>query len=410
MRRPAALFVAFVLAFVPFATARATDGTTDCPDTSTCHFPSPQQCASGNDDGVWDGGAPGHGSVCVGAAGHDIVYVGGNVLISCGTVLVADVNVIDGPSTQPPSDPNSCPYGEAVVVHDPSVAKDHGTYYLFSTGAGIPIWRSNDLKTWRAVGTVFAKALPDWAAATFPETVPWAPDISFFAGQWHVYYAISTFGSKTSAIGFATSPTLNPHDPRYAWTDDGVVVRSDNTTAYNAIDPNVYVENGHQRLTLGSAFGGLYAADLDNAGQVASSLSPVASRIGPTWVIEASFVVRRGDYYYLFASYDNCCRGSESTYNVRVGRATNIAGPYVDDQGVPMLLGGGRLVLSSDGTKRGPGHEAVLHDGDNWRLFFHYYDATTNGTARLGILPITWTSDGWPTVSWSNFSPPDFRT
>jgi arabinan endo-1,5-alpha-L-arabinosidase len=132
---------------------------------------------------------------------------------------------------------------------------------------------------------------------------------------------------------------------------------------------------------------------------------PIASRIVPTWGIEASFMIHRGGFYYLFVSFDNCCRGSESTYNIRVGRSATIDGMYVDDTGTPMMLGGGRLVLASSGTRRGPGHQAVLHDGNTWRLFFHYYDATAKGTARLGILPLTWTSEGWPKVRWSDFRP-----
>ncbi len=121
----------------------------------------------------------------------------------------------------------------------------------------------------------------------------------------------------------------------------------------------------------------------------------------PTWGVEAPFIVRHGEYFYLFVSFDYCCRGSSSTYNIRVGRSSSVDGPYVDDVGVPMLLGGGRLILQGEGSRRGPGHNAVLRDGATWRLFFHYYDAARAGTASLGILPIHWTRDGWLAVDWS---------
>jgi arabinan endo-1,5-alpha-L-arabinosidase len=134
-------------------------------------------------------------------------------------------------------------------------------------------------------------------------------------------------------------------------------------------------------------------------------MTNIASRLVPTWGIEAPFVIQRDGYFYLFVSFDNCCRGAESTYNIRVGRATSLAGPFVDDAGVPMLLGGGRIVLQGEGTRRGPGHNAVLHDGRAWRLFFHYYDAADDGTSKLGILPISWTADGWPAVSWAALRP-----
>src|SRR5204863_4364707 len=95
--------VVLLLALAPVA--RASDGTISCPDTTHCHFPSPKQCAAGADDGAWDGGPPGRGSVCVGASGHDVLYVGGEPTLLCGTFIVADINVIDGPTTGLGSDP-----------------------------------------------------------------------------------------------------------------------------------------------------------------------------------------------------------------------------------------------------------------------------------------------------------------
>ena len=93
---------------------------------------------------------------------------------------------------------------------------------------------------------------------------PWAPDVSFFAGRWHVYYAVSTFGAKRSAIGVATSPTLDPARCRYGWTDEGVVVTSSDTTDYNAIDPNVFIDGaGTPWLDFGSFCGGIKLVRLD---------------------------------------------------------------------------------------------------------------------------------------------------
>lgn len=395
---------------VPLPAATADEGTIDCPDDERCGFPSPSECSTGEHTGAWDGGPPGRGSVCAGAAGHVAAYVGGEPTQLCGAVIVADVNAVDGPTSHPHSDPNHCPhFGWPTEVHDPAVAKYKGQYYLFGTGAGIPIWRSVDLRTWRPIGRVFARNLPKWAPTTIPGTqFPWAPDLSFFAGRWHVYYSISTFGSKRSAIGVATNPTLNPDDRRYRWTDHGVVVESSDATDYNAIDPNVFVEaGGAPWLYFGSFSGGIKLTRLDTAtGKTAGPLlMPVASRAVATWGIEASFVVRRGGYHYLFVSFDNCCRGAQSTYNVRVGRSSALEGPYVDDNRVPLLAGGGRLVLEGLGKRRGPGHNAVLRDGKTWQLFFHYYDATRRGTARLGIIPLRWSSDGWPTADWTALQP-----
>jgi arabinan endo-1,5-alpha-L-arabinosidase len=380
----------------------------DCPDDSRCDFPTPQQCADGEHIGVWDGGPPGRGAICAGAGGHAVAYVGGEPTATCGAVVVGDVNVVEGPTVGVGGEPDACPYGPwPRSVHDPAVAKVKNTYYLFATGAGLPIWRSIDRRHWTPAGKVFSSGLPTWAATTIPGSLePWAPDVSFFAGRWHVYYAVSTFGAKRSAIGVATNPTLDVRDPRYRWTDHGVVVESSDTTDHNAIDPNVVIDGGGPWLVWGSFWSGIKLAAIDPAsGKLDGPLQHIASRLVPSWGIEAPFIVRRGEYFYLFVSFDYCCRGSASTYNVRVGRSSSLEGPYVDDAGVPMLLGGGRLVLEGDGARRGPGHNAVLRDGGTWRLFFHYYDAKRQGTASLGILPIHWTNDGWPDVAWSELAP-----
>ena len=62
---------------------------------------------------------------------------------------------------------------------------------------------------------------------------------------------------------------------------------------------------------------------------------------GDWQAIEAPFVVHHGDYYYLFVSFDLCCRGTKSNYRTMVGRSHNVTGPYVDADGKPMLHGGG---------------------------------------------------------------------
>lgn len=131
--------------------------------------------------------------------------------------------------------------GDTRHVHDPAVARHDDQYVLFSTGRGIPIRRSEDLVRWTFTGeTVFDGDVPSWAASEVPGVeFPWAPDISFFNDRYRLYYSLSTFGSQQSVIGLATTPTLDPTHPDYAWTDHGKVVESHQGDDYNAIDPNV---------------------------------------------------------------------------------------------------------------------------------------------------------------------------
>lgn len=306
-------------------------------------------------------------------------------------------------------------------VHDPVIAKHGDVYWIFSTGRGIPIRRSRDLIHWDTAGRVFPDSLPAWAPAAVPGVAfPWAPDISFFDGRYHLYYSLSTFGGQRSAIGLATNVTLDPASPEYKWDDQGSVVESvPGVSSFNAIDPAVAVdERGRPWLAWGSFWGGIKMRRLDAATGKLSSEDTVtyslAARAGvdatrgplDSQSVEAPFIVRHGDYYYLFASYDLCCRGARSTYNVRVGRATAITGPYVDREGVALTEGGGTSVLAGSGSTRGPGHNSVLAEGDRHYLVHHFYDASAKGMSTLQIRPLLWGEDGWSRAGEPLAAPP----
>lgn len=296
------------------------------------------------------------------------------------------------------------PQGFVQRIHDPVMTKEGDTYYVFSTGSRIRFACSQDMITWAYCGVVF-DAIPAWIADSIRGVTDlWAPDISYFNGKWHLYYAASTFGSRNSAIGLATNQTLDPNSPDYRWVDEGEVLRSTEADDWNAIDPNLVLDAGGQPwLALGSFWSGLKLRKLDPATGKPSSddttLYPLADRRhGPdhTDAIEAPFIIRHGDYYYLFASFDRCCQGAASTYNVRVGRAKEITGPYLDRAGQSMLEGGGTQLLAAYDHWRGPGHNAIFaENGVDW-LVYHAYDAQLNGISFLRIEPLTWDADGWP--------------
>ena len=132
------------------------------------------------------------------------------------------------------------------VTHDPVVAKQGDTYYLFCTGPGITSFTSKDLKTWVQAKPVFAES-PKWALDVAPgfNGHIWARDITLHNGIYYLYYSVSAFGKNTSAIGLVTNTTLNPDDLEYKWEDQGVVIQSvPNRDLWNAIDPNlIFDEN-----------------------------------------------------------------------------------------------------------------------------------------------------------------------
>jgi arabinan endo-1,5-alpha-L-arabinosidase len=293
--------------------------------------------------------------------------------------------------------------GDVRHVHDPCIIKHGPSFCVLSTGTRfgetIPIRRSNDLRTWQRTGFVFS-TLPAWIKEQVPGVRSlWAPDVAHFRGQYHLYYSASTFGSQRSAIGLVTNVTLDPASPDYRWVDRGPVITSKPGDDFNAIDPNFILDDaGQPWLSFGSFWNGIMLIRLERSSgkrpEGDDRVHALARR--PNRAIEAPFLHRHADWYYLFVSFDQCCRGSESTYRIVVGRSNQIVGPYLDRDGVPMLQGGGTPVLGRYGRFRGPGHNAILSaNGTDW-LVHHFYDADAKGVATLQIRHLTWDRDGWP--------------
>jgi arabinan endo-1,5-alpha-L-arabinosidase len=296
--------------------------------------------------------------------------------------------------------------GDVRNVHDPSVIREGRTFYLFSTRAGISVRCSEDLVSWRLCGDVFAH-LPLWAVQDVPGLRGlWAPDVSYFNGLYHLYYSASTFGSNRSSIGLATNRTLDPSSEQYRWEDRGKVISSYPSDDWNAIDPNIVLdETGQTWLSFGSFWGGIKlrkidpaTGKLDDQDQTLYSLAARPRTRGQPGAIEAPFIIRRGGYYYLFVSFDFCCRGEMSTYNIRVGRSRRVTGPYLDRAGKDMREGGGTLVLEGGERWRGPGHCAILQGEGGDKIFYHAYDARARGVPTLRISTLTWDAEGWPAV------------
>lgn len=316
--------------------------------------------------------------------------------------LLSSIAVVHGQSNARVPEPA----GDVRNVHDPAIIEEAGHFYLFSTRAGISIRCSEDLVRWRLCGDVFGH-LPQWAVEDVPGLRGlWAPDISYFNGRYHLYYSASTFGSNRSAIGLVTNLTLDPSSENYAWKDQGKVIGSTRSDDWNAIDPNLVMdEAGQPWLSFGSFWGGIKLRRIDLAtGKLSTqdeTLYALASRPRSKeepGAVEAPFIVRRGGFYYLFISFDFCCRGAKSTYHVRVGRSRRVTGPYVDRSGQSLTEGGGTLVLKGEGRWAGPGHCAVLRTKGGDKLVYHAYDTEWRGTPTLRISDIVWDQEGWPAV------------
>ncbi|MFM9699335.1 arabinan endo-1,5-alpha-L-arabinosidase [Streptomyces europaeiscabiei] len=292
--------------------------------------------------------------------------------------------------------PNPGTVTGSVVVHDPTMIRtSSGQYLLYATGGGI----SNRTSTNRTAFSGGADAFsgrPSWWSTYSSVPEAWAPDISYHGGKYLMYYSVSSFGSQNSAVGLATSTTGRPG----SWTDQGIVYTSSSSNDYNAIDPNLFVnDDGKWWLSFGSWWSGIKMIQINpSTGKPLSSNTPrysLASRPTGSKAVEAPYIVKRNGYYYLFASYDTCCAGTSSTYKVKVGRATGITGPYYDRNGVAMMNNGGTPVLESHGRYIGPGGQSIMSDTSGDLIVYHYYDGQANGTPKLGINLLDWSS-GWP--------------
>jgi arabinan endo-1,5-alpha-L-arabinosidase len=287
-----------------------------------------------------------------------------------------------------------------IITRDPStIVKCKDEFWVFYTGRGIPSYHSKDLVKWGPGPRVFQTA-PEWVAAAVPENRNanfWAPDVIHLGDRYLLYYSVSSFGRITSAIALATTPTLDPSDPAYHWTDQGIVVQSREGGDFNTIDPSVFHDdNGTLWLSFGSYWSGIKLVQLDpNTGKRLNPEAPLVS-LAYNKSIEASCLYKHEGYYYLFVNWGSCCQGVKSTYNIRVGRSRKITGPYVDKNGVDMLKNGGTLFLGNQGPLYGPGHAGFLVDnGKTWFTSDYEGDTRMGGKATLAIMPLRWKS-GWP--------------
>ncbi|MDR7122204.1 arabinan endo-1,5-alpha-L-arabinosidase [Rheinheimera soli] len=302
---------------------------------------------------------------------------------------------------------------EQVSIHDPVMAKEKGQYFLYSTGPGIAFYQSSDLKNWRLGGRVFATE-PDWAKSVSPsfDGHIWAPDIFQYQGKFYLYYSISAFGKNTSAIGVTVNTTLDPQDPKYQWVDQGIVLQSvPQRDLWNAIDPAIILdEQGEAWMSFGSFWGGLKLVKLDqNLTRIAQpeQWHTLAKAERPALLddaepgpaeLEAPFIYKKDQFYYLFVSYGKCCRGKDSTYHMVVGRSKSLTGPYLDKEGKDLAAGGGSVLLKGNSDWPGLGHNSVYgFDGKDY-LVFHAYEMADNGLQKLKITALNWDENGWPQV------------
>ncbi len=297
------------------------------------------------------------------------------------------------------------------VIADPSIIKaNDGYFYVYATEDfwnyedgvhNVAIIRSLNLVDWEYVSDAFTEK-PTWNGMAYI----WAPDIHYFNDMYYLYYSLSTWNDPNPAIGVAVSES-----PEGPFIDHGKLFDSDEIGVGNSIDPFVFITEDNEKWMFWGSFRGLYAIQLSDDG-----FSTVGEKVhiaGDSF--EATYIIQKDGYYYLFASQGMCCSGAESTYNVRVARSTELLGPYVDKTGRDIIHSKGSLVVGAGEQYVGVGHNAVAIDdnGDYW-LIYHGIDKDDpyleNGATKrpLMIDKIIWDNLGWPQIK--NFVPSEVIT
>ena len=334
------------------------------------------------------------------------------------TVLVTGPGATSSSAAPARSYTNPVSKAFADTFADPSVIRGKdGWWYSYGTsdplreGEGtphaIPMAKSRDLVSWTYVGDAFSTAnRPSWAT---PDAGIWAPDIRYVDGEYRLYYVVTettaTDRNGDGAIGMATGPT-----PTGPWTDSGAPVvgpREGNGGFLWTFDPSVVTDrDGSQWVFYGSYNGGVFVAPLDATGRKVIGAEKMVAIDNK---FEGAYVVRHGAFWYLFASTANCCAGPTTGYSVQVGRSRDLRGPYVDQQGQPLVTSraGGTPVLTQNGNRWiGAGHNAIAGDvaGQDW-IVYHaidradpYLDGTDGINERPMLMDrLDWVQ-GWPYV------------
>ena len=267
-----------------------------------------------------------------------------------------------------------------IIIHDPStIVRCDGKYYTYGTGGTCLV--SNDGWTWRRGETPSRRGM--------------APDIIKLGDRFYQYISSNPAPQPHSEIHMISSRSLDPESPDYGWTEGVLINKTDGVEFCNGIDPGLFLDpaDGKLWMVLGSYFGYIRIVELDpKTGQrVDDRYTNIAINC------EATVMIYHEGWYYLMATHGSCCRGADSGYNIRVGRSRKVTGPFLDNMGIDMLQGGGKLFVGSGGRLIGPGHFGLIDPGEGIQKFSCHYEANLDrgGASVMDIRPLLW-NDGWP--------------
>ena len=276
---------------------------------------------------------------------------------------------------------------------DPSVIRVGDDYWTTATsGEWAPIFtimHSRDLVHWEAKGAVLTNR-PAWAARNF-----WAPELQQFGNRFYVYY---TARMKNGPLCVAVASASEPQGP---YTDHGTLVCQEvgSIDAVATPDENgdvylIWKEDGNSRGVATPLWAQKLSAD---GTKLVGSRKELFRNNPTTWeggVVEGSFVVRRGEWFYMFYSGNACC-GRRCDYALGVARARKLLGPWEKNPANP--------ILAANETWQCPGHGSIVTNkqGKDYLLYHAYRksDAAFHIGREALLDEVKWEANGWPSIN-----------
>ena len=309
-------------------------------------------------------------------------------------------------------------------VHDPSNPVRMSNYLMLFASA--VKWHFYDLEThsWTFGGKLYDANKYSSPPHRQTDGRFWAPHAAYCPwspGNLVIYHSDVTYeDNHESKISFAVS---QGEPPNLIWTaGESYVVESKGYKMPFAIDPSVFEDvDGCFWLIYGSHAKGIVIVELDPStgylkadpdqkiwSQEDRRFTNIANYGGKLDEnnVEAAYLYKHADYYYLFVNWDVCCHGVESSYNIRVGRSKSITGPYMDKDDINMAKGGGTVFLDAHGVILGderfvgPGHAGIYQHTDGKEYFSHHFYDSKSGddSGSLAIWDLKWDEAGWPYI------------
>jgi beta-xylosidase len=289
------------------------------------------------------------------------------------------------------------PFANPVIAGDfpdPSVIRVRSDYWATTTSGEwaplFPLLHSRDLVSWEVAGAVFHQR-PSWAERDF-----WAPEIVEDRGRFFVFYTARKKGGPLCVAVATAAQAAGPYTDRgplvcqSMGSIDAATVRDENGQFYL-----LWKEDGNSR----SQPTRLWAQPLAEDGTKLTGAKKELFHNDAPWeggVVEGPFVVRRGEWFYMFYSGNACC-GRSCNYALGVARARKLLGPWEKNPANP--------ILAANDAWQCPGHGSIVEDEQGRSFLLYHSYKRSEDFVQIGreamLDEVEWSTSGagWPTIN-----------